>query len=154
MQGMYRSSVTASARCHPESAPTLPSRHNRVMRRPLALAALALVATTGLAACKSSENAASDLPRPSKEFCKAAAKYDQQIQLRKTKIPQHIKMVSAIAASAPKDIARDADLFLEALEKRRAGDTSVVDNPRIETAVENVLRRAGQDCGWYTRKGM
>ena len=124
------------------------------MHRAATLVLVTLVALGGLTACKNTDDAASDLPRPSAAFCRAAARYDQQVQLKKTKLPQHIKLVSAIAASAPKDIAKDADLFLESLEKRQAGDTSVVDNPRVETAVNNVLRRAGQDCGWYTRKGM
>ena len=34
--------------------------------------------------------------------------------------------------------------------KRRAdGDTSVVDNPKIETAVDNVNRRAADGCELY-----
>jgi hypothetical protein len=124
------------------------------MHRAATLVLVTLVALGGLTACKNPDKATSDLPRPSVAFCKAAAHYDQRVQLKKTKLAKHIKLVSAIAASAPKDVAKDADLFLEALEKRKAGDTSVVDNPRVETAVNNVLRRAGQDCGWYTRKGM
>jgi hypothetical protein len=122
------------------------------MRRPLALAAVALVACIGLAACKSSEDAASDLPRPSKAFCQATAKYDKRVQL--AKLPEQIELVSSIVKHAPADIERDAHTFLDALKRRQAGDTSVVDNPRIETAVGNVNRRAGQDCGWYKRQGM
>jgi hypothetical protein len=124
------------------------------MRRAAALALVTVLATGGLAGCKKTEDAASGLPRPTKEFCKAAARYDQRVQLTKTKLPEHIELVTAIAEHAPKDIAKDADLFLDALKKRRDGDTSVVDNPRVETAVENVLRRAGQDCGWYRREGL
>jgi hypothetical protein len=124
------------------------------MHRAGTLVLVTLVALGGLTACTGSDKAESNLPRPSRAFCKAAARYDQRVTLTKTKLPQHIKLVSAIAAAAPKDIAKDADLFLESLEKRQAGDMSVVDNPRVETAVDNVLRRAGQDCGWYNRKGM
>ncbi len=122
------------------------------MRRPFALAAVALVTCTGLAACKSSEDAASNLPRPSEAFCRAAAKYDKRVQL--AKLPEQIELVASIAQHAPVDIERDAHLFLDALKRRQAGDTSVVDNPRVETAVGNVNRRAGQDCGWYKRQGM
>jgi hypothetical protein len=122
------------------------------MRRPLALAAIAVLACVGLAACKSSESATSSLPRPSKEFCRAAARYDKRVQM--AKLPEQITLVSSIAQYAPKDIERDANLFLDALKKRQAGDESVVDNPKIETAVGNVNRRAGQDCGWYQRKGL
>ena len=124
------------------------------MHRTVALVLASVVAVGGLAGCKQTEDAASDLPRPSAAFCRAAARYDQQVQLAKTKISQHIKLVTGIAEHAPKDVAQDADLFLDALKKRQGGDTSVVDNPRVETAVNNVLRRAGQDCGWYKREGM
>lgn len=122
------------------------------MRRPLALAAAALFACTGLAACKSSEDAASNLPRPSAAFCRAAAKYDQRVQL--AKLPEQIELVASIVQHAPVDIERDAHTFLDALKRRQAGDKSVIDNPRIETAVGNVNRRAGQDCGWYKRQRM
>jgi hypothetical protein len=124
------------------------------MRRAAALAVLTVIAVGGLTGCKESEDAASDLPRPSIAFCKAAAKYDERVQLTKTKLPEHIKLVSSIAEHAPKDIDQDAQLFLDALKQRRAGDTSVVDNPRVETAIDNINRRAGQDCGWYKREGM
>jgi hypothetical protein len=122
------------------------------MRRSLALATLAVLPLIALAGCKSSEDAASDLPRPSKEFCQAAARYDKRVQL--AKLPEQIKLVSSIAQHAPVDIEQDATTFLDALKRRQSGDESVVDNPRIETAVDNVNRRAGQDCGWFKREGM
>lgn len=122
------------------------------MRRPVVLAALTLVAVGALAGCKSSDSAKSTLPRPSRAFCAAAAKYDQRVQ--QAKLGEQIRLVSSIAAHAPVDIAKDAQMFLDALKKRQAGDKSVVDNPRIQTAVDKVNRRAGQDCGWYERQGM
>jgi hypothetical protein len=122
------------------------------MRRTLALATMAVIGVGGLAGCKSTNDAASTLPRPSVAFCKAAASYDQRVQM--AKLPEQIKLVASIAKHAPKDISTDARTFLNALERRRNGDTSVVDDKRIETAVQNVNRRAGQDCGWYKRQGM
>jgi hypothetical protein len=124
------------------------------MRRALALAtaAVSFVAFAGLAGCKESEDAASNLPRPSVAFCQAAGHYDNKIQ--SAKLPQQIEMVAKIAAHAPKDVSRDAQTFLDALKKRSEGDTSVVDNPKIKTAIDHVNRRAGQDCGWYKRNGM
>jgi hypothetical protein len=124
------------------------------MHRTAALALVTVVAAAGLSACKQTEDAASDLPRPTVAFCKAAAKYDERVQLTNTKLAEHIEMVTPIVEHAPDDIADDADLFLDALKKRRAGDTSVIDDPRVETAIANVNRRAGQDCGWYKREGM
>jgi predicted lipid carrier protein YhbT len=126
--------------------------HNLGMRRPRALASLAILLPIALVGCKSSSDAASDLPRPSKAFCQAAAKYDKRVQL--AKLPEQIELVSGIVEHAPVDIERDANTFLDALKRRQDGDTSVVDNPKIETAVHNVNRRAGQDCGWYKREGM
>lgn len=124
------------------------------MHRRAALVLVAALAAGGLAGCKESSDAASDLPRPSRAFCKAAARYDERVQLTKTKLSEHVELVTAIAEHAPKDISDDADLFLDALKKRRAGDTSVIDDPQIETAIANVNRRAGQDCGWYKREGL
>jgi hypothetical protein len=124
------------------------------MRRPLALAtaAVCLVGFAGLAGCKEADDAASTLPRPSVAFCKAAGHYDNKIA--SAKLPAQIEMVAKIAAAAPKDVSKDAQTFLDALKKRSQGDTSVVDNPKIKTAIDHVNRRAGQDCGWYKRNGM
>ena len=122
------------------------------MRRALAITIATVIATSALVGCKESEDAASNLPRPSVAFCKAAGHYDNRVQM--AKLPEQIELVSAIAKHAPKDISADAKMFLDALQRRRAGDKSVVDNPKIETAINNVNRRAGQDCGWYKRQGM
>ena len=35
------------------------------------------------------------------------------------------------------------------MQRRAAGDKSVVDNPKIQTAVENVNRRAADGCELY-----
>jgi hypothetical protein len=35
------------------------------------------------------------------------------------------------------------------MKRRAAGDRSVVDNPKIQTAVENVNRRAADGCKLY-----
>lgn len=123
------------------------------MSRRLALVTLALAAMAVVSGCKEQSDAASDLPRPSKAFCQAAARYDEKVE-RGVEIGEHIELVSAIAAEAPKDVADDAATFLDALKRRRDGDESVVDDDRIERAVDNLNRRAGQDCGWYKREGM
>ena len=122
------------------------------MRRAIALAIAILIAASALVGCKESEDAASNLPRPSVAFCKAAGHYDNRVQM--AKLPEQIQLVSAIAKAAPKDISADAQTFLDALQRRQAGDKSVVDNSKIETAINNVNRRAGQDCGWFKRNGM
>ena len=124
------------------------------MRRTLVLAtaAVSLLAVAGLTGCKETDDAASNLPRPSVAFCQAAGHYDNRIQ--SAKLPAQIEMVAKIAEHAPKDVSHDAQTFLDALKRRQAGDTSVVDNPKIKDAIDHVNRRAGQDCGWYKRNGM
>jgi len=119
----------------------------------VAAVSVALVVGLGAAGCKAQSDAASDLPRPSKAFCQAAARYDEKIEFG-AEIGVHIKLVSAIAAEAPKDVADDAETFLAALKRRQDGDESVVDNDKVKSAVDNLNRRAGQDCGWYKREGM
>lgn len=122
------------------------------MRRAFALATVAVVACCAIAGCKESDDPKSSLPRPSVAFCKAAGNYDQHVA--NAKLPRQIELVTAIVKHAPRDVSKDAQTFLRALQRRQAGDTSVVDNPRIQTAVDHVNRRAGQDCGWYKRQGM
>lgn len=111
---------------------------------PLLVAAAFLAA--GAAGC--SRDSSSSLPRPSKPFCVAAHRYDVRVEKRAS-LDEQIRIVRKIADHAPKDIAGDADTFLDALERRRDGDKSVVDNPKIEEAVNNVNRRAVNGCGLY-----
>ena len=115
------------------------------MRAAPLLVAAALIAA-GSAGC--SRDANSSLPRPSKPFCEAAHRYDVRVEKRAS-LDEQIRIVRKIADHAPKDIARDADTFLDALVRRRDGDKSVVDNPKIEKAVNNVNRRAASGCGLY-----
>lgn len=122
------------------------------MRRSAALVLVATLVTLG--ACKSSESASSGLPRPSKAFCEAAARYDEKVQTRSLTVAEQVPYVERIATNAPDDIAEQAALFFDAMQRRADGDTSVVDDPEIRRAVDDVNRRAGQDCGWYERQGL
>ena len=107
-----------------------------------------LVAAVLAGAAGCSRDASSSLPRPSKPFCDAAHRYDVRVEKRAS-LDEQIRIVRTIADHAPKDVARDADTFLDALERRRDGDKSVVDNAKIEKAVNNVNRRAAIGCGFY-----
>jgi hypothetical protein len=115
----------------------------RVLRPFLAGVLLALA----LAAC--SGDSTSSLPRPNKAFCVASFKYDDRLPKIIGNVKAHIALVEPIAANAPKDIKADAELFLDALRRVEAGDQSVVDNPKIKTAEENVNRRAADGCDLY-----
>jgi hypothetical protein len=68
-------------------------------------------------------------------------------------IDEQIQIVQKMADHAPRDIAHDTATFLDALQRRRDGDKSVVDNPRIEKAVNSVNRRAATGCGFYQGDG-
>ncbi len=57
--------------------------------------------------------------------------------------------MARLAEHAPKDIAADAQTYLEAMQRRADGDKSVVDNPKIQQAVENVNRRASSGCALF-----
>ena len=115
----------------------------RVLR---AVMLLALVAG-GATACSS--DSGSSLPTPSRAFCQAAYDYDTNLPKLIGKVAQQTALVAKLAAHAPKDIADDARVYLDAMQRRAAGDTKVVDNPKIETAVKNVERRAAAGCQLY-----
>jgi hypothetical protein len=109
--------------------------------------AVALLLAAGVAAC--SEDSSSSLPTPSKAFCQAAYDYDTNLPKLVGKINKQTDLVAKLAETAPKDIADDARLYLDAMQRRAAGDTSVVDNPKIERAVDNVNRRASAGCALF-----
>ena len=116
------------------------------MRSFRAVAVAALLAT-GAAAC--SGDSSSSLPKPSKAFCQAAYDYDTNLPKLIGKIHKQTDLVAKLAETAPKDIADDARIYLDAMKRRAAGDTSVVDNPKIERAVDNVNRRASDGCALF-----
>ena len=111
-----------------------------------------VVLATGAAVTACSGNSEASLPRPSKPFCEAAHRYDVRVEKR-APIDEQIQIVQKMADHAPKDIAQDTNTFLDALQRRRDGDKSVVDNPKIEKAVDNVNRRAANGCGLYNSEG-
>jgi len=117
----------------------------RVLRPAVALVLL----TVALTAC--SRNSETSLPTPSKAFCEAAYNYDTNLPKLIGKIDRQTALVAKLAAHAPKDIAHDAQTYLDAMQRRAAGDTSkaVVDNPKVRVAVDNVNRRAASGCELY-----
>lgn len=112
----------------------------RVLRAVVATGLLA----AALAAC--SGNSEASLPTPSKAFCLAAYDYDTNLPKLADKPREQTKLVQKLAEHAPKDIADDVRVYLDAMRRAVKGDTSVVDNPKIEKAVDNVNRRATSGC--------
>ena len=127
-----------------------PSRGNNAPVKRALLALLVLAAGVAVTACSGNDEAS--LPRPSKPFCEAAHRYDVRVEKR-APIDEQIQIVQKMADHAPKDIAHDTNVFLDALQRRRDGGPSVVDNPKIEDAVDNVNRRAANGCGFYNSEG-
>ena len=112
-------------------------------------AALLLLPCLGLALAGCSSDSSTSLPTPSRAFCHAAYTYDDQAPELAGHINRQIELVQAMADHAPRDVKADAETFLHAMERRRDGDPSVVDNPKIQQAVENVNRRAANGCSLY-----
>lgn len=119
----------------------------------VALATVAAIAGSG----RGGDDVASNLPRPSAAFCRAATKYDDALSgpsAQQLTLARHVEMTQAIAAAAPKDTKADAELVHASFVRLAAGDRSVVDDPRVKAAIAHVNRRAGQDCGWFRRQGL
>ena len=108
----------------------------------------------GGAAAIGNPNAGPDLPKPSASFCEAAAKYDKKIGtlVGKDRFTRQIELVEPMAEHAPKDIKAETELFLTALQRRAAGDTSVEKSKKIEQAIKDVNRRAVEGCEFYKRE--
>ncbi|MBV8951825.1 MAG: hypothetical protein JOZ99_13190 [Actinobacteria bacterium] len=122
------------------------------VRRHLRIAVVIVAAAAALAGCK--DPAKSSAPHPTNAFCDAATRYDQAIQKpgKGTQAEQaaaQVPLVEQMATNAPADLKHAADVFVDALRRRAAGDTSVVDNRTVKQAVDDVNRRAGQGCGFY-----
>lgn len=110
------------------------------------MVALGLLAAV-LTAC--SRDSGSSLPTPSKAFCQAAYDYDTNLPKLIGKPRKQTELVRKLAEHAPPDIAADAETYLDAMNRATDGDDSVVDNPKIQRAVENVNRRATDGCELY-----
>ena len=110
-----------------------------------------LLVALGVAAAACSGERSSSLPEPKPGFCEAALRYDHRVE-RGAPLAEQITIVAKMARNAPKDVAADTNLFLEALQKLQDGDESVVDNPKIEAAVTNVNRRAQNGCDFFKRE--
>jgi hypothetical protein len=125
-------------------------------RRKLTIAAVvgAVVVILGAAAFAFAPKRA-NLPAPSAAFCAAARKYDKKIATLtgKDKFTEQVDLVTPMAEHAPKDVKQDAEVFLDALERRAGGDTSVAKDPKVQQAIENVNRRAAQGCDFYEGDG-
>ena len=119
------------------------------MHRMRVLRAAVLLALVALGATACSRDSGSSLPTPSRAFCQAAYDYDTNLPKLIGKVKQQTALVEKLAEHAPKDVAKDAQTYLDAMQRAAVGDESVVDNPKIEAAVKRVERRAAVGCELY-----
>jgi len=114
----------------------------------LALLGLAVV----LSAC-SGENSAS-LPKPKPGFCEAAQRYDKRIE-RGASIPEQITILEKLVRNAPKDVAADANFFLDTMRKgehaTEAQRKKLQAEPAFQRAVDHVDRRAINGCDFFAQ---
>jgi len=115
--------------------------------RAVRVVAIVVALAAGAAAC--SEDSTSSLPRPSKAFCQAAYDYDANLPKLANHLDQQIVLIRKMAANAPADIRADAQAFLDAWIQTKAGHRSVLRDPKVKKAVENVERRANDGCGLF-----
>ncbi len=118
------------------------------MRRSCTAVVIGLLAVLATAC---SRGGSSDLGTPKPGFCEAAARYDREVE-RDATLDEQITILEKLERNAPKDVADDATTFLDAMRRLRDGDRSVVDQPEIQQAVDNVNRRAAAGCGFYERE--
>jgi hypothetical protein len=115
--------------------------------RRLVVAAVLIVASALLAACRSEGSSA---PKPPRAFCDAATRFDDRLS-KGANVDDQIRLVERMVNAAPRKIKADAETFLDALRRSRT-DPSVKDDPKIKRAVDSVNRYAAQGCGFYKRQ--
>ncbi len=97
-----------------------------------------------------------DTPTASKAFCRAAARFEKELERQQTRgeidTDRQIARVEDLAAEAPREIKADAQTFLDALRSVE-DDPSIKDDPAIRAAADNVERFANKACGVYERRG-
>jgi hypothetical protein len=114
---------------------------------------VALVAATAVAGC-SGEDAK---PRVTRAFCTAADRLDKELQhqsVTKLDIDKQIARVEELAATAPKPIKPQADIYLDAMRRVKSDPDFQKDDPKVRAAVNDVNRYASQGCNVYERKGI
>ena len=102
-----------------------------------------------------------DIPPAPRAFCKAAAAYEDEIGRQQVAYEidtaKQIQYVEDIAATAPRAVKADAELFLQSLRDVEAAPNAkarakLQDNPVVEQAVVNVNRYWNQGCGVFDRQ--
>jgi len=111
----------------------------------------ALVAVTAVAAGCGSDGG-EKLAAPSEAFCRAAEAYDTEMTAsEKPPVAEQVRLVAAMARTAPADIRDDARTFLTAMRRieKDPHDPRAFDNPDVKEAVDDVNRRVQNGCPFF-----
>lgn len=103
-----------------------------------------------LAACSRGDE--ESLPEPKPGFCEAAQRYDRRVE-RNASVAEQITILEKLERNAPKDVAADAELFLDSMRAYQSGTkterAALQQDPKVRRAIENVNRRAINGCGFF-----
>ena len=115
---------------------------------------LVLVAAVALlaAGCSGSQQV-----KASNAFCRAVDRYNSEInrEIKRGKPDgaKQLALVAKMAQTAPKQIARDAQTFRDAMRRVVNDPSASKDRPKDKKAADNVLRFANKACGVYSGGG-
>jgi hypothetical protein len=114
------------------------------------VAALAVLLVVVATACSEDDDPTAHPPEP---FCQAAIALEEfgPVRGRVPELDDQIELVREVAETAPADIQPQAETFLDALERYRDGDDSVIDDAEIQEAVNDVNRYATNGCELFER---
>jgi len=124
-------------------------------RAPHRLAVALLAVALAAAGCGGDDGEAGAAP-PSEAFCRAAEAYDTAMTAsEKPPVAEQVRLVAAMARTAPVDVRDDARTFLTAMRRveRDPRDPRAVDNPAVQEAVDNVNRRVQKGCPFFEQDG-
>jgi hypothetical protein len=103
-----------------------------------------------------------EIPPAPKAFCVAANAYEEELERQqiayRIDTAKQIERVADIAATAPRAVKDDAELFLRSLREIDAAPDAAAraelqDDPEVKAAVDEVNRYWNQGCGVFEREG-
>jgi hypothetical protein len=100
----------------------------------------AVILAPVVAACSSGDERGA--PR---DFCEAAAEYDEKVPT--ASVEEEQRLVEVMVDTAPVEIRPDARVVLEGYERLAAGEDVLADEARYREATENLQRFAVDNCG-------
>jgi len=126
-----------------------PGTPRRAGTRLLAVALLVVSAAATTGCGSGGEKKSAPLPEA---FCRAAEAFDSKMTAsRKPPVREQVRLVEAMARTAPPDIRDDARAFLTAMRRveKDPHDPRAFDNAEVQKAVDDVNRRVQNGCPFF-----